>query len=446
MRNLSKVVWAEGMHLAPHHFQAQSRFFEDSLQFAFSSLFFKGYGFASCRLDAEALANGTAAIISARGILPDGSPFHMPESDELPPPLAIADLFSPARDSHLLLLALPATRPEGRNFWPEDASPLEAGRYIAARRPLTDETTGRDERPVLVGRKNCRLLLDSEPAEGFCTLPAARIRRSGTGRFIFDPNYIPPCVSLAAGDTLIALLSRLVSLLEDKAAPRPGGHGRDLLSAREVASFWFQHAINSSLAPLRHLLASRTEHPETLYREMARLAGALCTFSLDSNPASIPLYDHDNLEATFSALDEHIRQHLELILPTTCIEVPLSTAGDCYHNGEVADQRCFGPSRWILGVQAATGEADLIVRAPQLIKVCSEKFTPELVKRALPGMTLTHLPVPPSALPVSPEFQYFSISRGGPCWEHILATKRVGVYVPADLPSAQVRLFAVLEG
>ena len=43
------------------------------------------------------------------------------------------------------------------------------------------------------------------------------------------------------------------------------------------------------------------------------------------------------------------------------------------------------------------GEADLIRLAPQLVKVCSKEFVPKLVERALPGMTLTHLPVPPSA-------------------------------------------------
>ena len=29
MKQLSKVVWSEGMHLGPHHFQVQSRFFEE---------------------------------------------------------------------------------------------------------------------------------------------------------------------------------------------------------------------------------------------------------------------------------------------------------------------------------------------------------------------------------------------------------------------------------
>ena len=43
---LSRIVWSEGMHLAQHHFQTQSRYFEDLVAFTLSSLFYRCYGFA----------------------------------------------------------------------------------------------------------------------------------------------------------------------------------------------------------------------------------------------------------------------------------------------------------------------------------------------------------------------------------------------------------------
>src|ERR1041385_4736982 len=84
MRTLSRVVWSEGMYLGPHHFQVQSRYFEDSTQFATSSLWFAPYGVAGCELDADALQNGTLSVLHARGIFPDGLAFEMPECDPLP--------------------------------------------------------------------------------------------------------------------------------------------------------------------------------------------------------------------------------------------------------------------------------------------------------------------------------------------------------------------------
>jgi type VI secretion system protein ImpJ len=43
------------------------------------------------------------------------------------------------------------------------------------------------------------------------------------------------------------------------------------------------------------------------------------------------------------------------------------------------------------------------------------------------------------------EFQYFGLSRIGSCWEHMVETRKVGVYVPDDLPGAEIELLVVLE-
>ena len=115
MKLLSRVVWSEGMHLGPHHFQVQSRYFEDSIQFATSSLWFASYGLAGLELDADALYNGSVSLLHARGILPDGLPFNMPECDDLPLPRAIGDLIPPTRDGVLVLLGIPPLRPNGLN-------------------------------------------------------------------------------------------------------------------------------------------------------------------------------------------------------------------------------------------------------------------------------------------------------------------------------------------
>ena len=69
----------------------------------------------------------------------------------------------------------------------------------------------------------------------------------------------------------------------------------------------------------------------------------------------------------------------------------------------------------------------------------------ELVRRALPGMALTHLPVPPQAIPARVETQYFGVNRSGPCWDHMVQTRRVGVYVPGEFPGAEVELYVILD-
>src|ERR1700683_2376747 len=168
MKLLSRVVWSEGMYLGPHHFQVRSRYFEDSIQFATSSLWFSAYGLAGIDRDATALENGTVSLIHARGVFPDGLPFNMPESDELPPPRAIADLFPPTRDGIVVMLGIPPRKANGFNCALEGnaANGNDGARYLAESRVLHDENTGADERPVRLGRKNLRLIAGNEPEGG----------------------------------------------------------------------------------------------------------------------------------------------------------------------------------------------------------------------------------------------------------------------------------------
>jgi type VI secretion system protein ImpJ len=81
-----------------------------------------------------------------------------------------------------------------------------------------------------------------------------------------------------------------------------------------------------------------------------------------------------------------------------------------------------------------------------LIKLCSEEFVKKLVTRALPGLTLTHMPVPPRAISAQTETQYFLLTRQGPCWDHIVATRRVGAYVPGEFgDNPAIELLVVLD-
>ena len=158
------------------------------------------------------------------------------------------------------------------------------------------------------------------------------------------------------------------------------------------------------------------------------------------------MYDHLELQSCFESLDAHIRQHLELVIPTNCLSVRLEQTDNYFWEGDVTDTRLMGSARWYLSVAATNlGEAELISGTPALVKVCSARFVPELVKRALPGMKLTHAPNPPSSLAPRITNQYFTVNRTGPCWDHLMETRRVGIYIPGDIPNPEVELLVLLD-
>jgi type VI secretion system protein ImpJ len=450
MKLLSKPVWAEGMYLGPHNFQAQSRYFEDSLNFVTTSLWRDAYGFAGLQFDDDALRNGTLSLTNGRGLFEDGLAFDFPGSDSAPPPREFGALFSPVADHLTMHLAVPALQQEGRNTSLDNGSPASV-RYHSREQELPDENTGRDEKKIKVGCKNLQLLAEAEVTDQFVSLPLVRIVRSGSGKFETDFSFVPPCLALSASGSLTGMLRRLIDILDDKSAifareqQQRQGQFQAGLSAHHVAQYWFLHALNSSVSTLRHFLLSKHVHPQELFREMSRLAGALCTFGLEVHPRSLPVYDHRNIGACFEALDQHIRRHLEIVMPSKAITIPLRSVGNSLYEGEVNDERCVGASRWLLEIRSPIGEADLIARVPQLVKVCSARFVVELVKRALPGLGLKHLAVPPAEVTVKVESQYFVLNRTGPCWENIVQTRKAGVYVPGEIPSPEMSLIVLLD-
>ncbi len=450
MKSLTGVVWHEGMHLGPHHFQAQSRYFEDLIDFAVNSLGFEPYGLIGYELDEEAIRNGTLSLVSARGIFPDGLTFTMPDSDPLPPARNISEAFPAIRTSLEASLAIQPRKANAANLEMNELSIDRSKRFVAKTLKLTDEETGRDQKPVRIGHKNIFMQLDTEQSEGLVRMPLARIIRDGTGQFAYDPGFIPPLLKITAHAGLNRSLEKLIQLLEEKSrtlVPHAGvdpGTGAGF-SAREISHAWLLHSINCGLASLRHLLLARHPHPESLFVELSRLAGALCTFGLESHPAQLPLYDHLKLAECFQALDEHIREHLKKILPTNFVRIALTPVEEFFYRGDLNDQRVLGSSFWILGIRCPIGEAQLIRRTPELLKICSDRFIRKLVQRALPALSLGHQSTPPAAISPKVDWHYFRIDRSGPCWDDIVKTRKLGVYIPEELPQAQVEITVVLE-
>jgi len=432
------------MYLGPQHFQVQNRYFENLLHFTAGSLVFEPWGLAGLQLDTDALRNGVLALIHARGIFPDGLVFLIPESDAAPEPRAVADLFPPMREYLDVFLAIEPLQDSAAN-----CADHHGARFSPIPVDLPDELTGQDPKPVRLARKNLRLLTEPE-LNGQQAIPLARIRRDTSAQFVFDQSFIPPVLRIQASERLMLLLRRLVEILEEKsraiAKPKDLSSGTASgFSAQGISNAWFLHCVNAALTPLRHLCFSKSAHPEELYREMARLAGSLCTFGLDSHPAKLPLYSHGKLADCFDNLDHHIRTHLELVVPSNCVHIPLEQTANYFWEAPITDARTLIHSRWIFAIRTKIGEAEVINGVPRLVKICSKDFVPKLVSRALPGLRLSHIPVPPPAINPRVDYQYFALDKAGPCWDHMVQTRVVGVYAPGELPEPEIELMVVLE-
>jgi len=438
------------MHLAQHHFQAQCRYFESAMHFALSSVLQGVHGLVAVELDHDALWNGTVSLVHATGVMPDGLAFDVGDSDPLPPTREVSDLLETGSEGATVHLVIPSYSPSHANAVLDGDSAAEARRYEAVAVPLYDETTGADERVIQVGRRNLQILGESELQDDHVSLPLARLRPDGSGHFVYDPVFVPPTLRIAASPRLTAILEGLIEIMEAKGESLrrqlPGADTMSEKAGQELTGLWLTHAIYSGLGPLRHHAQFGRAHPRDVYEDLARLAGALCTFSLESDPRDIPLYDHDHPGEAFAALDRHIRRHLEVVIQERYISVPLTRTAANLHTAALADKRTLGRAEWVLRVRSGASSAAVITEVPRKAKICSAEDVMRLVGSAgLPALGIEHLAALPTAIPSRVGSLYFRLLREGPPWELIQVRGSVGVYLPDSLADAELELLVLPE-
>jgi type VI secretion system protein ImpJ len=443
MRQLHPVVWSKGVFLSPQHLQAQDRFFEDSLRFLSGALSFRNWGFSALQIDSAGLSQGRLSVTQASGIFPDGLMLDMPASDSPPASRTLDECFSQNAQSCAFFLAVPQDRPGGVNV------ALQRGgagtRFYSELQMLRDENSSGVEKPVSLARKNLQILAEGENVEGSVLLPLAQIERTEAGGYRLDPKYVPPLLNIKASEVLTGILRGEIETLVSRSSQLAGARrqrNQSLadFSASDIANFWLLYTINAHLPVSRHLLESAQVHPEALFLHLLALAGSLTTFSSEIEPRDLPRYEHERLGPCFLALDATIAKLLETVVPSNFVALPLKPLRDSIYAAAIDKDSYFENSRAYLAISSDMSESDLIARTPNLAKACSATHIEQLIRQAMPGLKLTHVPVPPRTIPVKLRYQYFSVDQTGPVWQAVVRARNFAVYVPGEIPNPDMEL------
>jgi type VI secretion system protein ImpJ len=451
MKSAHRVVWTKGMFLNPQHFQTQDQFAEELLQFHSSASNYANWGVTALRIDRDALTNGVFRLLEARGLMPDGMPFRMPDIDELPASREVDEFFQPGEKHVDVYLAIREPRLEAPNVTmsPDATGAPPDTRFVVETRTAVDANEGVESKPVQVAKRNFRLLFGPEHRHGFTCLRLARVARDAAGQCLLEPTFIAPCLDIAHSEYLMGLLRRQVEILAAKSrllssSRRERGKAVAGFSSSETTDFWLLHTANSCLPELRHIWKVRQGHPENAYVAMLRLAGALTTFSFDAAPEDLPDYDHGNLGACFTALDARIRDMIERNIPKDYVTIPLTGGEGLVWKGTVPDDRYFRGSQFYLAASANMETGELIQKVPRLLKIAAPDDLQRLIDKALAGITLTHTSAP-MGIPMTLGNQYFALGMAGPLWERVVALRNLAVYAPAEIKLPQMEILIALS-
>jgi type VI secretion system protein ImpJ len=438
----SKVIWSEGMFLQPQHLQQHDRYLQAQLESRCAGMRPYSWGFTSLEIDQQLLQLGKVALLSAAGVLPDGTPFNLPGDDNLPAPLDIPE----GTRNVLVALALPLRRPDVAETGNEDSGENLA-RHRAADLEVRDSNDPDAGTAAMhVGKLRVRLALEPDVVNAYTTLGVTRvIERLPDNRVVVEHEYSPPCLDYRIAHRLAAFADDLVGLLHQRAEAvaarlsQPGTTG-----AAEVSDFLMLQLINRAEPLAAHMTTITGQHPEELYRFIVQLAGELATFTKPSKrPPSYPVYRHDRLRETFAPVVDDIRASLSMVMDPHVVPIPLEERKYGVHVAIVPDKSLFASATFVLAVRAQVPPETILRGFPPQMKIGPVEKIRDLVNLQLPGIGLRALPVAPRQLPFHAGFTYFELDRGNELWKQFPTSAGMAMFVAGDFPGLAMEFWAI---
>jgi type VI secretion system protein ImpJ len=439
----NRVLWSEGTFLQPQHFQQHDRYLEVLLEARTRALRPYSWGFVELTLDDALLELGKLALRTARGVLPDGTPFDCPARDPLPPPLDVP----PALRDSLVVLALPVRRPGVDEADLDSGRPESLTRYTAGELEVKDSNASFDRTALIqVGRLRLQLLKEADASAAYTTLGIVRVlERRADNRVLLDRGYVPPTLDVSADATLSAITRDVQGLLHQRgdtlaervSQPGPGG-------VAEMADFLWLKTINRFEPLFAHLSSTVPLHPERLYAECLQLAGELCTLTREGRrPVAYPTYRHDDLAGSFGPVMADIRRSLSMVLERNAIPIDLIDKGFGLRVASVPDLDLLRSARFVLAAKAQLPSEHLQALLPTLTKIGPVERIRDLVNLNLPGIPLLNLPVAPRQLPFHAGFLYFELARDSDLWKGAEAAGALALHIAREFPGLELEFWAL---
>jgi type VI secretion system protein ImpJ len=449
MRQLQPVLWNKGDLLQAQHLQTQDLYLESQLKFFMESLCGYPYGFETLSVDAARLATGSFGVSTASGVFPDGLLFDIPASDHEPEARPLANAFREGQPALMVSLGVPQYRVGVANvsFAPQGTTNT---RFVADWLNLRDETSGLNEKPVQIARKNLRYLLPQDDASGYSVLPVARVVRKGD-RLEFDHSFVPPLLHVSGNGYLVSIVRKLAGLLAAKSQEqsqnrRIRNQGITEYTASDTQSFWLLYTVNLYAPLFRHFLNAPGLHPHELYAQMLTLAGALTAFTLKLDPNELPPYDHDDLGTCFTQLDAQLRELLDTAIPRYFVTLPLKpTEQPFVYSASIPEDRFLVDTRIYLNIAADMKPDQLLKAAPAITKIASSGQIQQIINSATSGVRIARPAQVPAVLPMRLGYQCFQLDTSGPFWQGIVKSRNIAVYVPNEIPGPSMELVILLK-
>jgi type VI secretion system protein ImpJ len=288
----------------------------------------------------------------------------------------------------------------------------------------------------------------------YVLLPVAQLERAGE-EIVLSQGFIPPCMSISSSE----ILMKNIKEIRDQISAR----GRQLeeyksqrgiqtaeFGSRDMVYMLALRSLNRYIPMLFQFTETPQVHPWVVYGVLRQLIGELSSFSENINvmgeakdgSRSLPLYNHRNIYECFFAAQSLISQLLDEITAGPDYVIRLAYDGT-YYAAELKPAIFEGRNHYYIVLKAEEDPKVILQSISTAAKLSSREQLPLLIARALPGIGIEHLTIPPQELPRRANSIYFAVDHHSDQWALVSRGHNIALYWDNAPEDMEVELMVV---
>ena len=454
------IFWHQGLFLQPQHFQLEDLHIQSLLTPFHRFMEPHFWGVAGLEIQSAALGNLTFEILKGEFLFPDTTFALFPDNSVIS---------ARSFDEGWAEKGMPLTVYLGMKKFNKSAenvtivSDMENLNEVTTRFVTTAEPeevadlheSGPDAQVKRLSHV-LKIFWDTEIDQlgDYVLIPVAMVEKTAD-EIILSEKYIPPCLTLNSSEPL----EKTVKEIRDQIAARSrqleeykrerGIHTADF-GARDMVYLLALRSLNRYVSILCHLTESKPVHPWRVYGVLRQLVGELSSFSdrisvlgEEEDGTSLLLnYDHRNLWNCFSGAQNLVTRLLDEITAGPEYMIKLIYDGT-YFAADLPKAIFEGRNRFYIILETETDPNSITKSLDTIAKLGARESLPILIARALPGVKLKHLDVPPQELPRRAHSLYFQVDHHTDQWALVEKGGNLALYWDAAPDDLKIELMTV---
>ncbi len=454
------LYWHQGLFLQPHHFQLMDLSFRSLLAPYHDSLGPHYWGTGESEIQKASLGNGSFNPLKGNFLFPDGTHVVL-SGNGLIEARSFDEAWIEGGKPLSVYVGLKKWNNSGENVTVleklESFSEVNT-RYVTVADPeeVLDLHSGGPQGKVKRLYYVLKVFWGTERDKlgDYVLVPIAQLERVGE-EIVLSQRFIPPCLSIVSSEPLVKIINEIRDQITARSHhleeyKRHKGVQTAEFGSRDMAFLLALRSLNRYVPMLHHFTQAQHVHPWNVYGTLRQLIGELSSFSekvnvigevSDGGP-DLPGYDHWNLWNCFSSARDLIIKLLDEITAGPDYIIPMVYDGT-YYALDLKSAVFEGRNRFYLVFNTEEDPGKVIESMVAIAKLSTREHLPILIARALPGIEMEHLPVPPQELPRRANSIYFAINLHNDQWSMVTKDNNLALYWDHTPEDVEVELMIV---